>query len=426
MKTIKTIASYRAALALSAVYFLAMMDRQVIAVMFDPIKAEFGLTDFQVAMVGSTAFAVFYGLAGIPLGRMADKTNRVVLLTVTMAIWSVATIATGLATGFVFLFLARILVGVGEASCLPASHSIISDVYQPEKRGTALGIFIAGGTFGTTFAYLFGGWMVQLYDWRTAMIIVGLPGIVAVLALGFFMREPPRKKLPADKSPTEPLLATLGAILKNPSYVLSVIGHVAAMGYLFVAVTWLPSYINRSFDMPFGQLGNFLFASSLFGSCAGAVVSGAVADYLYKRNVRWLAILPALLLILTGPFAFVAFLAEDLVVLFLGVVVIKAFLVGSQVSSFSVVHYVVPSNMRGVAIATKVVLTSIVGVGVFPLIVGAVSDVLAAAYGDASLRYGLVLFTVLCPLGALAYVFILKFLPTRSIDETEADSHVPA
>ena len=418
---LKSVMQYRTAFALSVVYFLALMDRQVVAVLFDPIKEDLALSDTQLAMVSGLAFALFYSVAGLPLGRLADRTNRVTMLSVCLAIWSLATAATGLAANFIQLLLARVGVGVGEGGCSPAAHSIMSDSFEAKDRSTAIGIYFAGGTLGSATAYLLGGWMVEFYGWRAAMYCVGLPGLAIALAFYFLMKEPPRPKATSTADNTDSMMTTMLSLLKNPCYMIANIGHVAASGYMFVLATWLPSYINRNFELSYGEIGTFLFGSTLLGAVAGSLLSGIVTDRLFRRNVKWLAGMPALFLLVAGPIAVVGCLTTDLRVLFVAVVLIKGFLVGSYVPSYSIVHYVTSASKKGVAIALKIMAVSIIGVGIMPLIVGMISDVLQDSYGNASLRYGLLGFALLCPIGAGLFASLLKILPAKSVDEIEKE-----
>ena len=418
---LKSVMQYRTAFALSAVYFLALMDRQVVAVLFDPIKEDLALSDTQLAMVSGLAFALFYSVAGLPLGRMADRTNRVTMLSVCLAAWSLATAATGLAANFIQLLLARVGVGVGEGGCSPAAHSIMSDSFEAKDRSTAIGIYFAGGTLGSATAYLLGGWMVEFYGWRAAMYCVGLPGLAIALAFYFFMKEPPRPTVGSKVQNSDSITTTMLSLLKNPCYMIANIGHVAASGYMFVLATWLPSYINRNFELSYGEIGTFLFGSTLLGAVAGSLLSGIVTDRLFRRNVKWLAGMPALFLIVAGPIAVIGCLTTDLRVLFVAVVLIKGLLVGSYVPSYSIVHYVTSASKKGVAIALKIMTVSIIGVGIMPLIVGMISDVLQDSYGNASLRYGLLGFALLCPIGAGLFGSLLKILPAKSVDEIEKE-----
>lgn len=420
MKPLKSIANYKTALALSSVYFLAMMDRQVLAVLFDPIKEDLGLSDTQLAMVSGIAFALFYSVAGVPLGRLADRVNRVKMLSVCIAVWSVATTLTGFATNFVQLLLARMTVGVGEGGCTPAAHSIISDTYPTEKRSGAIGVYMAGGTLGISTAYLFGGWMVELYGWRIAIICVGLPGLIVAFLLSMFLKEPARPEANAAVAQSsESMGEVLIGILKKPVYLFSVMGHVAATGYLFVVSTWLPAYVNRNFDLSYGEIGTFLFGGTLIGSFCGSVLSGLVTDKLFARSPKWLAVMPAIFLALAGPVAFWGFTSNSLQVLFIAVALLKGLLVGSFVPTFSIVHYVIPANKRGLAVATKLMITSIVAVGIFPIIVGLISDELRASFAEASLRYGLLGFALLCPIALMIFLYLIKLIPAQSIDEQE-------
>lgn len=420
MKNSVSIFKYRTALILASVYFFAMLDRQVIAVLFEPIKAEFALSDQQLALISGLAFALFYTAAGVPLGRLADKTHRVNMLTICIGVWSLATIATGLVTNFVQLLLARIAVGIGEGGCTPAAHSIISDSYSQEKRSSAIGVYMAGGTLGTSAAYLFGGVMLENFGWRIAIISVGVPGVALMLFLKRALKEPAR---PVQLDPVNPLeknmIEVMTEVLKNNIYLMTVFGHIFAAGYLFVVATWLPSYVGRNYELSYTEIGLFLSGSSILGSGFGAIVSGWATDKMFRKDPRWLAGMPTVCMFLAGPIALWSFTTSELSILFIGIAALKGMLVGSFVPTFSIVHYVIPARMRGVAVATKLMLVTIVAVGIFPVIVGTVSDMLKESYGNDSLRLGLLWFALLCPAAVILFLLLLQKIPSRSIDEQD-------
>lgn len=420
MSKVKNIKGYQTALILAAVYFIAMLDRQVIAVLFEPIKKEFGLSDSQLAMVSGLSFALFYTAAGIPLGRLADKTNRVNMLTICLGLWSIATIATGLAGNFFQLLLARIAVGIGEGGCNPAAHSIIADSYTTEKRTSAIGVYMAGGTLGAAAAYLFGAIMLDYFGWRIAVISVGIPGLALMLFLKYALKEPDRPASPAASNQANAsMVIVLAELIKNRVYLTAVLANILVTGYLFVVATWLPSYVARGYELSYTQIGLFLSGSSIIGSGCGAVVSGWVTDKMFKRDARWLAGMPVFYMLLGGPIAYIAFSSSNLTILFICIALLKGVLVGSQVPTFSMVHYVVPARMRGVAIASIIMATTVVAAGFFPVVVGLISDLLRESYGSDSLRLGLLGFAVLCPVAMIIFGFLVKLLPPQSIDDQE-------
>ena len=174
------------------VYIFNFLDRQIVNILAEPIKADLGLSDTQLGLLAGPAFAVFYALLGIPIARYADKdgTNRVRLIAISLAIWSAMTAVCGLAQNFVQLLLARVGVGVGEAGCTPAAHSLISDSVPVEKRSSAIAFYGLGVPIGSLLGLIIGGVVNDLYGWRIALMMVGAPGILLALVVLFVMREP--------------------------------------------------------------------------------------------------------------------------------------------------------------------------------------------------------------------------------------------
>ena len=177
---------------LLAVYIFNFLDRQILAVLLQSIKLEFSFSDTQLGLLGGLAFAVFYSVLGIPIAWLADRFNRRNIIAVALCLWSAMTAACGLTTGFTSLFLTRVGVGVGEAGGLPPSYSLLSDYYPPERRGTAMAVMGMGIPLGVLCGFLVGGWVNQYFGWRTAFMVVGIPGVLLAILLWFTLRESPR------------------------------------------------------------------------------------------------------------------------------------------------------------------------------------------------------------------------------------------
>ena len=168
---------------LVVVYTFNFIDRQILAILLPSIKAEFGVGDGMLGFLAGTAFAIFYATLGLPIALLADRWNRRNLIALSLALWSGMTALSGVAANVGQLALARIGVGVGEAGCSPAAHSMISDYYPPEKRASAMGIFTLGISAGIMIAFLAGGWVAQNIGWRQAFLLVGLPGVLLRVSL---------------------------------------------------------------------------------------------------------------------------------------------------------------------------------------------------------------------------------------------------
>lgn len=177
---------------LSLVYAVSFVDRQTLAMLMERIKQEFGVSDTAMGLLMGFAFVLFYTLAGIPIARLADRASRKYIITVSLAVWSLMTAASGLAWGFAQLAVIRVLVGVGEAGCNPSAHSLIPDHFPPQRRATALSVYARGVFVGSAIAFLAGGWLLTRQDWRTAFFVVALPGLVLAAVVALTMRELPR------------------------------------------------------------------------------------------------------------------------------------------------------------------------------------------------------------------------------------------
>src|SRR4051812_26858572 len=182
------------------VYVLNFLDRQLLSILAKPIQDELGVTDGQLGLISGLYFALFYCLLAIPVGWLADRSNRVRVLSLACALWSAATVACGLSSSYAQLAAARMSVGVGEAGGVPPSYAIVSDYFGPGTRGTALGLFNLGPPLGQALGVAFGASIAAAYSWRSAFVVLGTVGIVTALAVYLFVREPERGRL--DFKPT--------------------------------------------------------------------------------------------------------------------------------------------------------------------------------------------------------------------------------
>ena len=205
---------------LVVVYTFNFIDRQILSILLEPIKHELLLSDTQLGLLTGFAFAMFYATLGIPIARFADRGNRRNLIAVSLAIWSAMTALSGAAVNFVYLLIARIGVGIGEAGCSPSSHAMIADYYPIRTRATALGVYALGIPIGTLFGFLAGGWINQYFGWRAAFLVVGLPGLILALLVRFTVREPPRGMAEGrDASAAQPgIVETLSYLLAKRSF----------------------------------------------------------------------------------------------------------------------------------------------------------------------------------------------------------------
>lgn len=375
-------------------YVVNFIDRSILSILLEPIKLELELTDTQLGLLGGLAFAIFYATLGIPIASLADRWNRVKVLSISMIIWSAMTAVCGFATNFMGLLLARIGVGVGEAGASPPSHSLISDYFPLEKRATALAIYSLGIPVGNMIGNFVGGWGAAEFGWRTTFLLVGLPGIAVAFLVLFTLREPPRgmseKVATKQDVPSPSMLETFRFLWAKRSF-----RHmgIAAGLHAFVsygAGTWNAPFLIRSHEMPIVEVGSWLALISGIGSI-GTFAGGYLADKLSARfdDRRWYMYVSGISTLLLVPFQLVAYLHGDLWAV-IGSLLVVSILGGMFLGpSFAIAHALVTVRMRAVASALLLFLLNIIGMGMGPYVVGMLSDLLAPGFAVSSLRYAL-------------------------------------
>jgi len=407
-------AGYYALGTLTVVYSFNFIDRQLLAILQESIKAELLLSDAQLGLLTGFAFAVFYVTAGLPIASWADRSNRRNIVALSLFVWSFMTAISGFAQNYWQLLLARIGVGVGEAGGSPPSHSMISDIFPPESRAGALGFYSTGISFGILFGFLFGGWLNEFFGWRVAFLVVGVPGILLALLVRFTLAEPIRglneQREVADQN------ASMGAVIsllwQRRSFRHMAMG--AAMNAFagYSVANWVASYMIRSYQMPTGELGTWLALIVGVGGAIGVFGSGVVADRLGRRDGRWYMWMPAVACVIAIPFQFgVYYFAKDpyfaLTMAIVPAVLSNAYLA----ATIATVHGLVGLRMRALSSAILFFILNIIGLGAGPSSVGLLSDFLQPTYGIESLRYALL---ILVPL-ALCWSGLHYLLAARHV-----------
>ena len=382
-------------IVLTTVYVANFVDRQILSILLQPIKESFGLSDTQLGFLSGISFAIFYATLGIPIAMWADRGNRRNIITLATGIFSIMTAVCGLAQSFVQLALARIGVGIGEAGASPPSHSILADLYPPEQRATAMGIFALGVNIGILIGFLVGGWMNEFFGWRVAFMVVGVPGLLLALLVRLTVREPARghsegRGQEAASAPP-PVAETARRFWACRSLRHISLGAAlnAFVGYGVVA--WMPAYLIRSFGMSTGDVGTALALIIGIVGGAGTFLGGYFADRLARRDVRWNMWLIAACIAGGAPFAFAVYLAPTATWALFSFVVPAAVGTIYLGPSLALVQGLVPLRMRTVSSAVLLFVINIIGLGFGPQMVGVVSDLLAPRFADESLRYALLI-----------------------------------
>ena len=421
---------YGALCLLMVVYAFNMLDRQIVTILVEAIKADLGLADWQIGIISGLAFAIFYTLLGIPLARIADRGNRVGMIAVSLTVWSGFTALCGFSRNFVELLVARVGVGVGEAGCTPAAHSLITDYVARAQRGRALALYSLGVPIGSLAGLVLGGGLLATLGWRSAFVIAGLPGIILAVIVWYALEEP-RKHLVAarETGPAHiPLAQALATLRRLPSFWLVSLGTaMAAFGYYgqssFFASLYLRTHAAGIDEMamvhdmsPTVFLGLSLgFIVGIVGM-AGTFVGGLLADLAARGGVKGYTVVPATSLILAAPLFAAAALANTVALSFAFLscaIFVHALNYGSV---FASVQTLVPARLRAMAAALQLFVTNAIGLALGPLFVGLASDLLGSMLGkEQGLRVAMAL--VVLPLAVGAAFF---WAASRRIDADEA------
>lgn len=374
-------------------YTFNFIDRQILGILVEPIKQDLGVSDTAMGLLTGLAFAVFYTIMGIPIARIADRTNRRNLIAIALAVWSGFTALQGAAQNFLQLLIFRIGVGVGEAGCSPPSHSIISDYYPANRRATALGIYSLGIPVGILFGFFVGGWMEQFFGWRWAFVVVGIPGLILALIVRFTVSEPPRGH--SEQRQTTGEQPSVGHVvrylLQRRSFIhMSIGGGIAAfVGYGLI--TFAAAFFTRTHGMSSGELGTWL--GLIFGipGGIGIALGGRLADRYGERDPRWYMWVVAVALAIVVPFAVMVFIVDSAMMAMLFLVI--PVMLGNfyQATTFAQTQTLVGLRMRAVASAILLFMINIIGLALGPSAVGIISDMLAPSYGTDSLRWALMI-----------------------------------
>ena len=360
---------------------LNFLDRQVIVIIAEPIKQELGLTDGQLGMMSGLSFAIFYTTLGIPIAALADRWHRGRIIAIALTVWSAMTIACGMATNFLQLFLARVGVGVGEAGASPPSHSLITDLFPPEKRASALGIFGMAVPIGSMIAYGLGGWVVDNAGWRTALFAAGLPGLVIAAVTLLTIRDP-RQPLPLkDLFKPDPSRISLPVALTELSRKWTfwnlVIGGAMIQFAAYGLASFFGSFFNRLHGMSYSELGFKLMLMVGIAGAVGSYLGGVIGDRLVRRSMGLPLQVTMLFFVAAVPAVIAGLYAENPNWSFLGFAVptfAATFYFGP---TFSALQSQARNETRAIAVAIYLLISSMIGLGLGPTIVGFMSDYFA-------------------------------------------------
>lgn len=379
------------------VYTLNFIDRQIVAVLGEDIKAALHLDDTQFGLLGGLAFALFYTVLGIPIARVAERGNRVRIISVALAVWSGFTALCGSATSFLQILIYRIGVGVGEAGCTPPAHSLISDYVPAERRASALALYSMGVPIGTFAGFALGAVIAENFGWRAAFFAVGIPGVLLALLTWFTLKEP---RLFGLAKNTAAHGASFGDALKElsrkPSYWYAVLAATVVSFLGYGHAYFLPAYLARTHEMGLQERGLGMAVMVLIAGVAGTWLGGRLADRAAQRDTRAYMTLPAIAFLLGAPFFVMGMLVPH------GVYNVMGFGLGSGYVAllllaaptalnsiwfgpiYASIQGLAQPHTRATAVAVMFFILNLIGLGLGPTVVGALSDMFAAQHFGAA------------------------------------------
>ena len=384
------------------VYTSNFIDRTILATLGQAVKDDLGISDTQLGLLQGFAFAVLYTFLGIPLARLAERRSRVAIISTCLFVWSGFTALCGMAQNFVQLLLYRIGVGIGEAGCSPAAHSLITDYFPAERRASALSIYSFGVPLGTMIGAVAGGYIAQTFGWRQAFLIVGLPGIALAVVTWLVIREPPRglsdrvESRPLDSAPPAPLAAVVRRLFGARSFFHMTCGATLIGFAAYGGSSFLAPYFLRAFPLDYSQVGLIYGLIAGVGAGAGTLLGGRICDRAGARDPKWYALIPGLMLLLATPLYLLAWVQASWLAA-AALLLVAAFLHYMYLGpTLGVMHNLVDARMRATATALLFFIINLVGLGGGPLFTGWLIDLFST---QAFAQAGLGDFLASCPGG---------------------------
>lgn len=378
---------------LTAVYLVNFIDRQILSILLQPIKEEFGVSDAALGLLIGPTFALFYSVMGLPMAMLADRISRKTLIGVSLGLFSAMTVLCGLVGQFWQLAVARIWTGIGEAGTGPASQSMISDLYPTGERARAQAVYATGSNLGILVAFALGGLVATHFGWRAAFLLAGVPSLLLFALLFATLPDVPRGRSDAteDMADAPPLRVVLSRLWASRTFRFTALGACATCFTGYGVFGFFPAFLTRSHGLDLSQIG---FAVALITGAGGAIatyLSGHLADRLGRRDVRWNLYIPAIAAFLPLPLAPICFLSDDTTATLIAAVPILALTAAFVGPVIAIIQRLVPLRMRATTIATLILIDNIVGLGLGPQFVGTASDWLRPGFGQDSLRIALLM-----------------------------------
>ena len=394
---------------LTFVYLLNFLDRTLIYILFAPIKKEMSFSDFELGLLGTTSFVIFFTLLGIPFGRLADRSSRKNMIAAGLAVWSLFSGLTGFASGFWPLFFCRVMVGVGEATLGPAALSLLSDYFPPRMRATVQSVYASGVTLGAGLAFFFGGWIGQYFGWRTAFYFLGFPGLV-VAVLVFLLREQPRGR--TEVSAVKYTSKDWKVLFRSTPLRYHYAGY-ALFGLAANSLSiWGPTFITRVYRYDLATIGFYAGILSLVAGVPATVLGGYLSDRLRRVGPGGRMRLTSLAALFAIPIWLLLLFSTSPGLLLLSNFVLLGLSLLWVGPAMADVHDIAGPHLRGLGIGIFICAVNLTAYGVGAPLIGKINDILGAATNPGMMRYGYLISPLACGLAAL-----LLWLGSRSMTD---------
>ncbi len=408
-------ATYGTVMLFTLIYVLSFVDRQVVAVLGTQIRDALQLNNLQIGLLYGPAFSLVYAVAGIPMGRLADRTSRKLMICIGLFIWSFMTLISGFAASFMFLVIARLFVGLSEAMLSPAVYSYLADTFSPQKRATIFSFYTTGIFIGIGLSFLVGGSISLAYDWRTAMMAVGVPGLMIAPLAWWYVKEPTR---PAQRRQQEGNTFTeIWSLLKKKTIRWHLVGFscLACTGYTLLA------FVGNVFNDLFGQPA-FIphFGWFMFGVAGTVVLSGKIADSLARKKPEYRFIMGIVAALGGLPFYLFGLLQPDALMAFICVGVGVLFSSSYNGVAAALLQYFVRSDQRALAGGLYLFVISIAGFGLGPPVAGWLID--SVFTGTYTVSYALLSIMIFC--GTLATFSFIQAMRSYQMDVVKEESEM--
>ena len=384
---------------LAIVSLLNYLDRSLIYILFTPIKQEMSFTDFELALLGTTSFVIFFTVLGVPFGRLADRGSRKNMIAAGLAVWSLFSGLTGFADGFWSLFLCRVMVGVGEATLGPAALSLLSDYFPPRMRASVQSIYAAGITLGGGLAFFLGGWIGFNYGWRMAFYWLGFPGLLFAV-LVFFLKEQKRGR--TETTPPNYTSDDWKRLLRSKPLRYHYAGYALFALAANSLSIWVPTFFTRAHGYSIQTLGIVAGLTSLTAGMPATLLGGFLSDRLKRTSgpggrMR----LGALAALLATPFWIALLFSANVPLLLVAHFILLGLSLIWIAPAMADVHDITGPHLRGLGIGVYICLAHIVAYAIGSPLMGKINDLLGAASNPQMMRYGLLISPLACLVAAI-------------------------